>query len=208
MKNKVLCFKSKAWAAPRNGGFTLMEILFVLLVIALIISFAVPAFRAVRFDVKNARAQAALKKLAEARHSFYQYSKGSDIDTSANKRSFTGDAARGMAGEACLDTVSSGIPASSRHASEVSQLFACGFLNWRDFAGLPYTFYVCPLSSSAWPCVVPDYLQDGLHAGEFVYAAAVGTGAADAGAKYTTLDDGKKYYMYVRPDMQVKDNLE
>ena len=38
-----------------------MEILFVLLVIALVVSFAVPAIRSVRYDVYNSRAKAALK---------------------------------------------------------------------------------------------------------------------------------------------------
>lgn len=181
-----------------------MEILFVLLVIALIISFAVPAFRAVRFDVKNARAQAALKKLAEARRSFYQQSKGADITLG----SFTTDDVQDWAGYNCSDISSSGIPGAATGTVDVSQLFACGFLNWRDFVGLPYTFYICRTSSAAEaPCVVPDYLQDKSYAGQFVYAAAKGT--SEAGSKYIKLDGGvTDYYMYVRPDMQVKDNLE
>lgn len=195
MKNKVLYFKSKAWAAPRNGGFTLMEILFVLLVIALIISFAVPAFRTVRFDVKNARAQAALKKLAEARHSFYQYSKGADV-----KGSFVGDGAKDLAKpEECTEGMPSGIPGKERASVEVGQLFACGFLNWKDFAGVPYTFQVCPLSGDT-DCAVPGSL-----------AVAQAQSAVAAGAKYVEVVKNNvtsPYYIYVGKDMQVKDNLE
>ena len=44
-----------------------MEILFVLLVIALVVSFAVPAIRSVRYDVYNSRAKAALKKLGTSK---------------------------------------------------------------------------------------------------------------------------------------------
>ena len=45
-------------------GFTLMEILAVLLVIAVVVSMAAPVFRAIRFEVKNSQAKAAASKLA------------------------------------------------------------------------------------------------------------------------------------------------
>lgn len=202
MKNKMTGPQIQIFSPARNGGFTLMEILFVLLVIALIISFAVPAFRSVRFDVKNARAQAAVKKLAEARRSFYQYSKGSDIAVGT----FTGDSAKGLASQTCTENVSSGIPGARNAASGVAQLFACGFLNWKDFAGLPYVFSICPATPATLPCVVPD--TNLTYVGSAAYAGAVSSGSGAAGSKYTTLDNGNTYYIYVGPDMQVKDNLE
>lgn len=175
----------------KKEGFTLMEILFVLLVIALIVSFAVPAFRSVRFDVKNSRAKNALKKLAEARRSFYQSSKGSDIAAS----SFVGTEVTSAwgRGENCNNPAASGIPASSRSASPVEQLFACGFLDWKDFAGLPYQFTVCPLSNTgSSPCSVIGS-----------WAGALGT--AEAGPKY---QPGSNYAMYIDKNMQVRDNAE
>ena len=75
-----------------------MEILFVLLVIALVVSFAVPAIRSVRYDVYNSRAKAALKKLAEARRSYYQQTKGSDISGG-----FGGSVAESYASYTCQD---------------------------------------------------------------------------------------------------------
>ena len=47
-------------------GFTLMEILAVLLIIAVVLSFAIPAFRSVRFEQRNSSAKAGVKKLSEA----------------------------------------------------------------------------------------------------------------------------------------------
>ena len=144
-----------------------MEILFVLLVIALVVSFAVPAIRSVRYDVYNSRAKAALKKLAEARRSYYQQTKGSDI--------------------------------SGGFGSDVSQLFACGFLDWRDFVDLPYNFIMCgtsrPIGSQ--PCIALD-------GSNMVYAAAMGI-QGQAGSKY---ESPSQYFMSIGADMQVRDNLE
>lgn len=172
-------------------GFTLMEILFVLLIIAMVISFALPAFRAVRYDVRNAQAQAALKKLAEARRSFYQASRGADITPS----NFNASDAKSLAATTCSNPSASGVPGASQDAKDVGQLFACGFLNWRDFVNLPYVFYICSLNGQgAAPCKSEESNT------ERVYAGALGTTAA--GSKYQS----SKYYMYVPLDMQVKDN--
>lgn len=174
-------------------GFTLMEILFVLLVIALVVSFAVPAIRSVRYDVYNSRAKAALKKLAEARRSYYQQTKGSDISGG-----FGGSVAESYASETCQDVAASGIP-GSRTNSDVSQLFACGFLDWRDFVDLPYNFIMCgtsrPIGSQ--PCIALD-------GSNTVYAAAMGE-QGRAGSKY---ESPSQYFMSIGADMQVRDNLE
>ena len=83
-----------------------MEVLFVLLVIGLVLSFALPAFRAIRYDIQNSRAQNALEKLVEARRSFYQYNKGVDIqscrtDSDAANCSFVGADAQTYAALNC-----------------------------------------------------------------------------------------------------------
>ena len=174
-------------------GFTLMEILFVLLVIALVVSFAVPAIRSVRYDVYNSRAKAALKKLAEARRSYYQQTKGSDISGR-----FSGSVAESYASYTCQAVAASGIPGSRRN-SAVSQLFACGFLDWKDFDGLPYTFYICSLgtTSASAPCKSLDTTNS------IVYVGALGNN--DAGDKYKSASN---YFMSIGADMQVRDNLE
>ena len=174
-------------------GFTLMEILFVLLVIALVVSFAVPAIRSVRYDVYNSRAKAALKKLAEARRSYYQQTKGSDISGG-----FSGSVAESYASEPCQDVAASGIP-GSRTNSDVSQLFACGFLDWRDFVDLPYNFVMCGTSRpiGLQPCIALD-------GSNMVYAAAMGI-QGQAGSKY---ESPSQYFMSIGADMQVRDNLE
>ncbi len=174
-------------------GFTLMEILFVLLIVALVLSFALPAIRSVRYDIKNSNAKAALKKLAEARRSYYQATKGSDIAA----ESFSAENAQSYASSSCVNVAASGIPADSRADSNVSQLFACGYLDWRDFDGLPYTFYICgEESSSDDACFVPDS-----NVTTTVYAGAQGTSAS--GSKY-----GTGYYMSIGDAMEVEDTLD
>lgn len=174
-------------------GFTLMEILFVLLIVALVLSFALPAIRSVRYDIKNSNAKAALKKLAEARRSYYQATKGSDIAAG----SFSADEAQSYASLSCENVAASGIPASSREDSDVSQLFACGYLDWRDFDGLPYTFYICDGGHyTAETCFIPDS-----NSTVVVYASAQGT--ADSGGKY-----GTDYYMSIGDAMEVEDTLD
>ena len=177
-------------------GFTLMEILFVLLVIALVISFATPAIRSVRYDVYNSRAKTALRKLAEARRSYYQYTKGSDV-TGSFSAAYENSI---YSGTSCNNVAASGIP-GSRTDSDVGQLFACGFLDWKDFANLPYTFILCGDSYAIGtaPCVALE-----TNPSNVVYAGAVGHTDA-AGSKYEEISG---YFMSVGKDMQVLDNAE
>lgn len=149
-------------------GFTLMEMLFVALVIGLVLSFAVPAIRSVRFDAANARAKSALRKLAEARRSFYHANRGFDI----SEGSFVGAPALAD----CRNLPSAiGAPSTANTGSETyntqyTQLFNCGYLTAKDFENLPYTFYICSSGASE-PCT-SDY-----------YAVAVGN--SDAGRTYS-----------------------
>ena len=117
-----------------SKGFTLMEILAVMLVIAVIASFALPAFRSVRSEVYYHQAKTAGIKLAEAIRSYYRDSKGflpvlGEIsgDTVANQ-AYT-----------CDRSKLSGIPGQGATVS-IEQLFGCGYLSAKDFAGLPYRF--------------------------------------------------------------------
>jgi len=177
-------------------GFTLMEILFVVLIIAIVIGFAAPVWRAVRADIKNRQAKTALKKLAEARRNYYQSSKGNDFSTGLFVAPInSGTSLDGWAGQTCSGISTSGIPGGSMPALSVAKAFACGLLDWRDFKGLPYEFTVCPLNAAgAPPCVIPETSEAPL-----VGAVAVGSAA---GAKYHS----SRYYMYIpRNSMQVEE---
>ena len=163
-----------------------MEILFVLLVIALIVSFALPALRTVRFDIKNSRAKAAVKKMAEARRSYYQYMRGGMIEVSSFNAETTD-----MSNATCTNNMRASGKPGVHTSSSIEDLFGCGFLNWKDFVGLPYTFYICDLeeSTDVAPCKATG-----------TYAGAVGN--SSAGSKY---NNSNTYYLYVDPTMQVKE---
>ncbi len=120
-------------------GFTLMEILAVMLVIAVIASFLVPAVRAARAEVYYQRAKAAAVKMAEAMRSYYRDSKGYLIDGSV-----VGTSNPTIGGCPANSPSRKGIPPErgSENAgySGVMELFNCNYLTWKDFQGLPYTF--------------------------------------------------------------------
>ena len=121
-------------------GFTLMEILAVLLIIAVVLSFAVPAYRSMRYEHYNGLAKAGVKKISEAMRSFYQNTKGYRITGSFSGTSMP-------ATTKCNDVAASGIPSSAGGDQLIDQLFACGYLNYNDFVGLPYKFTACPSSA-------------------------------------------------------------
>lgn len=117
-----------------SKGFTLMEILAVMLVIAVIASFALPALRSVRSEVYYHRAKTAGIKLAEAIRSYYHDSKGFlPVNGTIN-----GDTVA-SATYTCDRSKLAGIPGKGTIVS-IDQLFACNYLSTKDFAGLPYTF--------------------------------------------------------------------
>lgn len=179
-----------------SHGFTLMEILFVLLIIALIVSFAVPAIRSARLDAKNAQAKTALKKLAEARRSFYQYNNGVDIH--GGELVYTPNNLEGLrttiSTEPCNTPSATGKPSSSYGSSSLlpDYLFRCGFLDWRDFAGLPYEFKTCYLNG----------VGDNRCEPKDRYAIAYSANDEEVGNKYR-LSCG--YYMYIGTDMKVQE---
>ena len=178
-----------------------MEVLFVLLIVALVASFAVPAIRSVRYDVRNSQAKTALKKLLAARRSFYQNTKGGSFGL---EPSFQAKDAQSFAAEECTQA-STGIPAKDTNLpiSNINQLFACGYLNWKDFASLPYTFFLCnPQSATAGTCQIKD------NTGEQIAAYAMANDTKLAGKKYQYLSDGTHYYMAVGWDGQIYENLE
>ena len=164
-------------------GFTLMEVLFVALVIATIVAFALPAIRSARVDAQNARAKAALKKLAEARRTYYQNTRGGTFSFSYFNATNIDD----WVSASCSVSASSGVPGKAIVQDSAQDLFACGLLNRKDFINLPYQFYICPGDRSG-PCDEK----------KFVMATAT------PGAGITKYEP--PYYMYASTrDMEVYD---
>lgn len=129
-------------------GFTLMEILAVLLVLAVVISFAMPGIRAVRDEITYHQAKTAAVKMADAVRLYYKDTKGVTFDpegpTIAGKTESASDdsvSAREAAQAACNTQLLSGIPGANNNVTTtLTQLFACGYLSVKDFEGLPYEF--------------------------------------------------------------------
>lgn len=181
-------------------GFTLMEILAVLLLIAVVVSMAVPIFRSVRFDIKNAQAKSAAKKMAEAMRSYYQTTRGGTLNGC-----IAGSSVRAALTETCAAPAATGIPRKSlppeTNVQDVKQLFTCGNLPVKDFESLPYNFCACFWEEST-NC--PDTAGD-------VYVSV--TGNAEAGEKYNTssaakTEDGEVYRIRVDKDMRIVDNAK
>ena len=170
-------------------GFTMMEVLVVGVLLALVLSFAMPAFRAVRFEMKQSQAKAATKKLAEAMRSYYQVSRGGTIAAC-----FSGSEADTLAGGTCVNPAATGIPQSTAPAALASaeQLFACGFLVAKDFRDLPYQF--CTYRHNG--LVPPQGFTPP------IYAVGQGNSAA-AGSKYNNNN-----YIYVDGTMTPKDTYQ
>lgn len=119
-------------------GFTLMEILAVLLVIAVIASFAVPLIKSVRREMRYQKAKAAAVQLAEAVRSFYTDTKGClATGNPAGSEGFFGpDAANGT----CPDIAKAGVPC--RTEVPITSVFGCGYISPKIFVDLPYQFEV------------------------------------------------------------------
>ena len=118
-------------------GFTLMEILAVLLIIALVATFTLPAVQSVRVEVRHHQAKNAALKMAEAMRTFYKDTKGHLITGQVTGTDLSVD-------DDCEDVVAAGIPASGGAPQSMDQLFACGYLSVKDFSNLPYTFSAHP----------------------------------------------------------------
>lgn len=187
-------------------GFTLMEILAVLLVIAVVVSMAVPVFRSVRFEIKNGQAKTAAKKLAEAMRSYYQVSRGLGV----RQECFTPSTSAGKqivmaAATTCISPSADGIPyqnstTNNSSRSSISQLFACNYLSYKDFLGLPYNFCTCnPIPGSSQPTECQISKATGSNT-----PYVVARGADGAGSKYTKAS----YYLYVDQTMKPKDSAD
>lgn len=175
-------------------GFTLMELLAVLLVIAVVVSMAVPAFRAVRYEIKNSQAKTAAKKMAEAIRTYYQDSRGYTITGCFTPSQ---DEVARTKPESCDSPGAKGIPAykNGRGSNDVDQLFACGYLSYKDFLKLPYEF--CANNSASFPSgwgTTPSVVGK-------VYVVAGGVKADGSGDKYQK----SKGVIYVDNRMIVKD---
>ena len=147
----------------QNKGFTLMEILAVLLVIAVIASFAVPLIKSVRREMQYQKAKAAGVQLAEAVRSFYADSKGCFVfhDAESDQSVFYGADA---AGGSCPNNnpVKTGVPnyCPEGAAGGPQAVFACGYLSPKIFVDLPYNFKVLDPRN--------NYEDDGFAEGSFV----------------------------------------
>ena len=179
-------------------GFTLMEVLAVILLLAVVVSFATPVFRAVRFDMKQAQAKTAVKKLAEAVRGYYQVSRGGMVNAC-----FTSGNLNDLVGAACNNPAATGIPQTTVQTplDSAAQLFACGFLTVKDFRDLPYTFCTTVASAQAqtdglFPTTLPDPV-------ERFYAVAYAN-SDSAGKKYFRANN-LPGFIYVDAEMTPKD---
>ena len=119
-------------------GFTLMEILAVLLIIAVIGGFALPALKSVRAEIRHHQAKVAALKMAEAMRAFYQNTRGYLITGS-----IAGTNVSKIGSNCTLSGELMGIPAevsSSAKTKNIQVLFECNYLSAKDFIGVPYTF--------------------------------------------------------------------
>lgn len=179
-------------------GFTLMEILAVLLVIAVVVSMAVPVFRAIRFEVKNSQAKAAASKLAQQMRTYYQISRGRVVggffDASDSTVIFTPDD--------CVEPNVTGVPSKKSGEVNVKQLFACGYLTGKDFSGLPYTFYLCSPKPGDAQTVTECTNTNATASDANNTPVVVAYGNENAGKKYKSTSG---YYIYVDQTYKAKD---
>ena len=103
---------------------------------------------------------------------------------------------------ACVAPSETGIPLQKTTGSvEIKQLFACGYLSFKDFVSLPYTFTVCDPR----PGQVPnDTCKLSVATGTNTPIVVV-KGAAGSGDKYD-VSKNKDYLIYVDQSMKVKDS--
>ena len=130
-----------------NKGFTLMEVLAVVMVLAILGLMAVPSFRSVNSEQKFRRAKISMVKLAQAIKSV-QTRTGQSVSSAEADNSFVGTDNSYLLTEheivKGVDCPSTGIPARSIAGGAATlvlqDLFKCGDLRPKDFVGLPYEF--------------------------------------------------------------------
>lgn len=185
-------------------GFTLMEILAVLLVIAVVVSMAVPVLRSVRYEVKNSQAKTAAHKLAQAVRAYYQVSRGGVPKGQSFTPTVDSDKTNVVlaTASACAAPSETGIPLQKTTGTvEIKQLFACGYLSFKDFISLPYTFTVCDPR----PGQVPNDTCKLTEATGTNTPIVVVHGADGSGDKYD-VSKNADYHIYVDQSMKVKDS--
>lgn len=115
-----------------------MEMLAVVLLLAVLTSFALPVYRTIRFEMRHSQASQAAVKMAEAMRMLYAQSKGGTVTDCFTP---TTESSKMTTTKACNNPrLVSGIPNTAGDPFTIEDLFACGFLSYKDFQGLPYTF--------------------------------------------------------------------
>ena len=178
-------------------GFTLMEMLAVVLLLALVVSFAAPVYRSIRFDVRNSQAKTAAKKLAEAVKQYYKDSRGARLSRCFTPGTEAGNAVVRAAANTCNSPGAIGQPATTIEENQktaVDQLFACGYLSYKDFIDLPYTFCTAKTGDAS-SLADPQDLWGGY------FALAFSADQNAVGSKYTT----QKGFIFVDGRMSARD---
>lgn len=173
-----------------KSGFTLMEILAVLLVLAVIASLAFPGVRAARFEIKNSQAKTAAKKLLVAINGYRQASGGGQVTFPAGGFTGTFDTS-------CRAPLATGIPGAAAGEVSVLQLAPCGFLSPKDFQALHYRFFY----GSTIPTEVADAITD--KKGSIALMAIAKD--AKAGPKFYNANGVVKYAIYIDDRNQIKE---
>lgn len=125
-------------------GFTLMEMLAVVLILAVIGAFAVPAVRAVRAELQHRRAKVAFNLLRQAAFQYHERTGNFPYDNFDPTLAVFQEK---MMDTQCTDPAATGIPYNRRNTKStgenqtINELFACGYLNPKDFKGIPYKFH-------------------------------------------------------------------
>ena len=182
-------------------GFTLMEMLAVGLMLAVIMSLATPVVRNFRNEIKNAQARTAAGKLAQG---YRNYLKDRKCLLVPNRGCFspTQDTVIQTDASQCTESRNTGVPGrpslcliTFTDTTDLKNLFACGYVAYKDFANIPYEFCVGGKKSSTYPDpesgVAPYYV--------------VAYGLEGAGTKYRYTNSNKKF-IYVDSRMEVRDN--
>ncbi len=194
-------------------GFTLMEVLAVLLIIAVVASMTVPLLRKVNYQVKNSQAKTAALKLAEALRSYYQTNRGYSIEPGAFfNPTDPSDLSRIVMApaSACSSPVATGIPSTAAGTQGIEQLFACGYLSFKDFKGIPYIFSVGsvgrsitpPTSNAGYPTTDANFIPLSRN-----IDAVFAVGSEDAGSRFE-FKVASNNYIYVDGTLKPKDTYQ
>ncbi len=140
-------------------GFTLMEVLAVLMLLAVVASLSIPGIRAVRYEIKNGQAKVAAKKMVEGIKYFRQMTRGGTVN-SFGSDGFDPNSLENIEEEECEGGMNTGIPGREISVG-IRQLFACGYLSPKDFRGVPYKFYYVAIPSSPDAPAIPADKQQG-----------------------------------------------